>query len=101
MHIEVQWFRDQFNYALSSKEGKDPFLTVKGCRIVNGSNGEFVSGPSSKKSNGDGYWNHTYMSREFQDAVLAKAQQSRPQSRPQQSQPRQASGDDYDDDIPF
>lgn len=77
----------QFNVNLHSSEGMEPFLVIKGCRIANGSNGQFVSGPSTK--NGDGrYWNHTYFNEKFAAAVLAKAMGDGLPQAPRQAPPK-------------
>ena len=101
MEILIEWQESkypQFNLSLASKPGNDPFLVVKGCRIVQGKDGEFVSGPSTKGNN-DKYWNHTYMSKDFSAVVLEKAKEC----QPQKSEPKQSSkhDDNFDDDIPF
>jgi hypothetical protein len=62
-----------FNVALASKPGGQPFLVIKGCRIVDGPNGQFVSGPATKNANTGKYWNHTYFGDKFSEAVLEKA----------------------------
>jgi DNA-binding cell septation regulator SpoVG len=67
--ITIEQHNDQFNVALSSKEGVEPFLTIKGCRVVNGRNGDFVSWPARKLDSGK-YWNHVYASEAFGAAVL-------------------------------
>lgn len=99
MHISIE-HRDgkypSFNINLHAKDGVDPFLVIRGCRIVQGSKGEFVSGPASKKSDGS-YFNHTYMSDKFNSAVLEKARASMPRKA---SKPAPAAQAD-DDDIPF
>lgn len=77
MKVEVKWFNDNFNVALSSAEGKEPFLEIKGARIVDGKNGPFVSWPSKKLDSGK-YWNHVYGSEQFNAVVLSKAEESRP-----------------------
>ena len=98
MHIEIE-HKDgkypSFNIGLCSKEGAEPFLVVKGCRIVQGGkNGQFVSGPSTK--NGDKYWNHTYMNEAFSAEVLKRALATMPKAAaPNKSR------DGMDDDIPF
>jgi DNA-binding cell septation regulator SpoVG len=95
MHINVKWFSDNFNVILASKEGADPFLEIKGCRVVNGSNGPFVSYPSKKNEQTGKYWNHVYGSEKFNAVVLEKAQAGQPtQERPRMSR-------DGGDDIPF
>ncbi len=99
MHIEIE-HKDgkytSFNIGLCSKEGAEPFLVVKGCRIANGKNGQFVSGPSTK--NGEGkYWNHTYMNDAFSAEVLKRALATMPKAAP--SRPGRA--EDDDSTIPF
>lgn len=86
----------QFNVSLSSAEGKEPFLTIKGCRIIDSKNGEFVSWPSRKLDDGK-YWNHCYASDGFATAVLNEAKRTMPQpeTRAPVRQPP------LDDDIPF
>lgn len=81
MKISCQWFtgeRPSFNVLLASKEGAEPFLTIKGCRIVDGRNGKFVSWPATKKKGGDGYWQHVYSSEGFTVAVIEAAEASMP-----------------------
>jgi DNA-binding cell septation regulator SpoVG len=104
MEIMIEWQEQskypQFNLSLASKSGNDPFLVVKGCRIVSGKEGEFVYGPSTKGNN-DKYWNHTYMSKDFSAVVLEKAKECQPKQ--QQSKPaKQQADDNFDSDqIPF
>lgn len=109
MKITIKHFPGQypsFNVSLAN-EGKEPFIEIKGCRIVNGNNGEFVSWPSRKKDDGT-YWNHVYASNDFNAAVLQKAKSGQPQQQPSPKQPaprpapQPNSGfDDMSDDIPF
>ena len=99
MDIRIKWFegeRPQFNVQLASAPGKEEFLTIKGCRIVEGSNGPFISWPATKGNN-DKYWNHVWASDAFAEAVLAKARaaETKPASR------RPAAKPDEDSDIPF
>lgn len=97
MHVSIKWFNTQFNVLLASKEGAEPFLEVKGCRIANGKNGEFVSWPSTKKDDGK-YWNHCYASEKFAAHVLELAKAGVPQEAPRSSKPAAV---DHSDDIPF
>lgn len=100
MHIGIVWHNDQFNVELCGAQGREPFLTVRGCRIVNGSKGAFVSWPSRKMDNGK-YWNHCYASDAFGQAVLEAAQASSRDEKPdtrtlgQRRAPRPAG------DVPF
>lgn len=96
-HIESKY--PSFNIGLASKEGAEPFLEIKGCRLVEGSKGQFVSGPATKNQSTGKYWQHTYFSEKFSAAVLAKVLET---------MPKKASGktsggmsQDDSDDIPF
>lgn len=100
MEISIKWFDGQypsFNVGVSSKAGNDPFIEVKGCRIVQGKDGEFVSPPSTKGKN-DKYWNHAYFSKDFAAVVLEKAKESQPQK---QAPAKHQASDDFDSDLPF
>jgi hypothetical protein len=102
MEISCKWFDGQypsFNLAIASAAGKDPFIEIKGCKIVEGQNGPFVSYPSRKQDNGK-YWNHVYGSDAFNAVVLSKAQASMPSKAHARAPARSAQGDD-DRDIPF
>lgn len=94
MEISVKWFGDNFNVGLASKAGGEEFLSIKGCRIVNGSNGPFISYPAKKQDTGK-YWNHVWASEKFNSAVLAKAQAGQPSSKPAKRL------EEEDSDIPF
>lgn len=98
MHIGIKWFNDQFNVLLCGAKDRDPFLTVKGCRIVNGSKGAFVSWPAKRQENGK-YWQHCYASEAFAQAVLEAAQaEARVEQAPPPPARKRAQADD---DIPF
>lgn len=62
-----------FNVNLASKEGAAPFLTIKGCRIIDGSKGQFVSWPATKNEKTGKYWQHCYASEPFTAAVIEEA----------------------------
>lgn len=102
MHVSVKWIESakypQFNVGISSAEGKEEFLSIKGCRIVNGQNGEFISWPATKNEQSGKYWNHVWASEAFGSHVLKIANESRPVQ--QQSRPV-AKKEDYDADVPF
>ena len=101
MEISVKWFDGKyqsFNISLASKAGNEPFLEVKGCRIVKGKDGDFVSPPSTKGNN-DKYWNHAYFSKDFAAVVLEKAKEAMPAAKA----PVKVDAGGFDDDslIPF
>jgi predicted alpha-1,6-mannanase (GH76 family) len=113
MQVNIKWFDNNgklsFNVGLTTKEGRDEFLSIKGCRIVTGKDGDFVAYPATKNENTGKWWNHVWGSDEFNSVILAKALHSRPSaSTPTQnpsnsSSSRNAGGDsqDFEDDIPF
>lgn len=98
MHIQTTWHGSQFNIELASQAGKDPFLIIRGCRIVNGSKGEFISMPSTKNESTGKYWNHAIASDEFQKVVLELAKKNIPQESRGSPPQRQAV---EDESIPF
>lgn len=80
MHLSAEWKMSKyptFNLGISSKEGKEPFLVIKGCRIVDGQKGEFLSWPSKKTD--EGKWiDHVYATPEFKEAALKVAKAAKP-----------------------
>jgi DNA-binding cell septation regulator SpoVG len=102
MDIKTVWNDSKypsFNLELSNN-GKDPFLVVKGCRIVSGGKGEFVAPPSTKGNN-DKYWNHAYFSADFGKVILEKAKESQPKTQQTQAKAQSNSFADFDENIPF
>lgn len=93
MHISIEHFDNQFNVRLSSKEGVEPFLVIKACRVVSGPKGDFVSFPARKSENGK-WFNYVYASEKFQVAVLDAYNASKPKAK------KAAPSDDMDD-VPF
>jgi DNA-binding cell septation regulator SpoVG len=101
MHINVEMHGDQFNVQVSSKAGEDHFLAIKGCRIVSGSNGEFVSFPARKMDSGK-YWTHVWASDKFQAAILkAHAAAAKAEAKAPAKKAGKKAADDWDDEIPF
>lgn len=71
-------------------------MVVKGCKIANGINGQFVAGPSAKM--GDGEWFHyLYMDKDFGNYVTKLAIEAMPKE-PQRN--AQAAPPDMSD-VPF
>lgn len=96
MEILITWHgSEQFNVELASREGAEAFLSIKGCRIVNGNNGPFVGWPATKNANTGKWWNHVWASDKFAAAVLEKAQESQPRQSAPSRRGRQSS------DAPF
>lgn len=111
MHIKTEWFTGQypsFTVHLSGANGREPFISIKSCRIVDGSNGQFVSWPSRKMESGK-YFNYVWGNDEFAAEVLRLARESLPKAETRTAAPRRsapptkATGgfDDMLDDVPF
>jgi DNA-binding cell septation regulator SpoVG len=94
MKISIEHFAGkypQFNVSLATKEGVEPFIVIKGCRLVNGSKGQFISWPAKKLDSGK-YWNHVYTSEPFSNAVLEEVLRT---------MPKESKAKSLDEDIPF
>ena len=91
MRIEIEHRERDFNVSLATKE--EPFITIKGCRVVDGSKGRFVSWPAKKLDSGK-YWNHVWASEAFQAAILEAYDASQPKQQPNRRQREE-------DDLPF
>lgn len=89
-----------FDLILRTGEGKDPFMIVRGCRVVSGSNGEFISYPSRKTEQGK-YWNHVWATSEFNELILKKAKSAPAAAPRQQTKPADPLAGLEDDSIPF
>jgi DNA-binding cell septation regulator SpoVG len=95
MEIDIKWFGDQFNVQIRKRPGEEEFLSIKGCRIVSGRDGEFIGWPSTKNDKSGKWWRHVWASEAFERHVLKLAKES------QASQESQAAAQEPDDDIPF
>lgn len=98
MDIRIKHYEGKypsFNVSLASNPQAEEFLTIKGCRIVAGKNGDFISWPATK--NGDKYWSHVWANEAFAAAILKKAQESKPRV----SRAEAASVADDIDELPF
>lgn len=98
MDIQIQHFDGKvpsFNISLHGVPGADPFLVIKGCRIIEGKDGPFISYPARKMDNGK-YWQHVFGGDKFNEVVMKKAMaQGKPKAKP-------ADGfSDMDSDIPW
>jgi hypothetical protein len=99
VHIAITWHSEQFNIDLASKEGAEAFLSVKGCRLVDGADGSFISYPATKNANTGKWWRHVWASDKFNAAVMEKVLASKPQQA--RGAGRTQRQDDGLGDIPF
>ena len=58
-----------FRVNIASKEGAEPFLTIKGCKMIDGQKGRFISFPAKKNEKTDKWYAHVWASDKFQDAI--------------------------------
>ncbi len=94
MHVSVEWHDKSFNVSLHSREGVDAFLTIKGCRIIDGKDGPFVSFPARKNENSGKWWQHVWANEKFQAEVVRLAEAAKPGQKASKPAPA-------DEDIPF
>ena len=104
MLIKIEHFSGQypqFNVALSSAEGKEPFITIKGCRIIEGTKGPFISWPATKR--GEKWWQHVWASEGFAQAVMDEARKTQPKVTHGERQQARADSvkRDFQDSVPF
>jgi hypothetical protein len=100
MNIEIEFHNDQFNINLSSKPGAEAFLSIKGCRLVDGDQGQFIGYPATKNANTGKWWRHAWGSDKFNAAVLEKVLASQPRQPARSGGGRQRQDDDMSD-VPF
>ena len=93
MEVTVEIHDKSFNVNIASKPGAEAFMSIKGCRIANGSKGEFVSWPSTKNESSGKWWSHVWANDKFGAVVLSKYHEAT-------KKPGKASQDD-DQDIPY
>ena len=98
MHIAIEHHGDQFKVQLSAKAGEDHFLAIKGCRIIDGTNGKFVSFPARKMDSGK-YWTHVWANDKFQAAILKAHAASA--EKPAAKKATKKAAEPEDSDIPF
>lgn len=83
MKVTIQHFEGKypsFNIMVHAVEGADPFITIRGCRIVEGKNGPFISYPATKNDKGQ-YWNHVVGGEKFNEYVLKEATKHQKQAK--------------------
>lgn len=115
MHITIQHHGEQFNVQIASRKGEEHFLSIKGCRLMESANGQFVSFPARKTDSGK-WWSHVWANDKFQNAVIKAYNDQPPQedeggakkARPASGKsgkpsnpPARRDNDDHDDEIPF
>lgn len=73
-NVFVGKYGTKFNLVLRP-EKNDAQVTIYGCRVVEGLNGDFIGWPSRKDKNGN-YWNHVYVDIAPEDVaeILAEVQ---------------------------
>ena len=79
MHVKVKNIKNgRFSLEFAKSEADEGFYTVHGNKIVDGSKGRFISGPSFK-GNDDKWVNQTWMDSAFQEYVIGLVDAASPQ----------------------
>lgn len=94
MHISIDPIEGKypsFNVNLHTSPEREPFLTVKGVRVVDGKTGRFVSWPAKKLDSGK-YWNHVWGSEPFVEKVLAAIDAVKPKKAKPEHDPWDGEG---------
>lgn len=94
VEVKIEPSKSGKTFGVALVKGDKTLIATKACRLVNGPNGPFVSGPSSKMD--DGSWlNYLFMDKDFGAYVtkLAVAAMDAPAPK--------AKNADYDDSVPF
>lgn len=96
VEVKIEPSKSGKTFGIALTKGDKVLLVVKSCKLAQGQNGPFVSGPSAKMD--DGTWlNYLFMDKQFSDYVTGLAVKAMEQA-PQQS--RQAAPPDSSD-VPF
>ena len=91
-----------YDVMLATAEGKEPFLTVKDCMVIDGSKGRFVSFPA-RKDNKDKWWPMLYASDAFKVELIKAMDAATPKqdTRTHAERKKPTVADDDDSLIPF
>lgn len=91
-----------YTVMIASAEGRDPFLTLKDLRIVDGQKGRFVGFPARKDDAGK-YWPYVYASDAFQAECLRAMDtaETRKDTRTLSERKKPQTLAEMDDDIPW
>ena len=86
----------RFSIEFAKSVDDDSFYVIKSNRIVDGSKGRFISGPSFKPEDGD-WINFTYAEKNFQDYIIGLVDDATVVQQPVQG----GEPFDPDADLPF
>lgn len=96
VEVKIEMSPSGKTFGIAFTKNDKVLYVTKGCRLVNGQNGPFISGPSTKMD--DGKWfNYLYIDKEFGAYLTKLALEAAPAPAPQQS--RQSAPDMSD--VPF
>jgi hypothetical protein len=95
-----------YTIKLASGEGREPFLELKDCKVIEGSKGRFVGFPARKEDKGGvtKYWPYMYASEAFQIELIKAmdAATPKPDTRTHGERTgRRVAQDDDDSSVPF
>ena len=92
VEVKIEPSKSGKTFGIALVKGDKTIMAIKGCKLANGSNGQFASGPSSKMD--DGTWfNYLFLDKDFGSFVTGLAVKAMDQpAKPAKSEP---------EDIPF
>lgn len=99
VEVKIEPSKTGKTFGIAIVKNEKVLLAIKGCKLANGTNGQFVSGPSSKMD--DGTWmNYLFINKEFNEYLTKLAIEAVPQPPPPPAKPARAAVVD-DVDVPF
>ena len=88
-----------YTVRIASQEGREPFLEIKDCKLIEGRNGPFVGFPA-RKDDKNKWWPMVYASDAFQVEII-KAMHAAETDKRTHAERKRATQTAIDDDIPF
>lgn len=92
--VKIEPSKSGKTFGVALVKGDKTLMAIKGCKLANGQNGQFASGPSAKMD--DGTWfNYLFLDKEFSNYVTKLAIEAM-DAPPPAKKPAA-----FDDDAPF
>lgn len=95
VEVKIEPSKSGKTFGIALVKGDKTIMAVKGCKLANGQNGQFASGPSTKMDDGS-WFNYLFMDKDFGAYVTGLAVKA--MDAPAKPKP---SFDNIGDDIPF
>ena len=97
VEVKIEPSKSGSTFGIAFTKADKVLLVVKGCRLKDGANGKFVSGPATKMD--DGKWlNYLFMDKAFGEYVTKLATESMSLAG---EKTKEITRDDFGDDCPW